>query len=156
MPAAQSIHALSAAALAAAVSPPNGGAAAQSRPHVNSNVAVVHAMGAAHKGASLAVVAYEDALNDDAAFKRYKGIIEGNLKKAGFKISADAKKSEFLAVVSYGLEGRPAAGETVFAKSGRLGGMARASAGAAGFNFFDAPGAESPPYSAMPGRFRSK
>ncbi len=48
-------------------------------------------MGAAHKGASLAVVAYEDALNDDAAFKRYTGIIEGNLKKAGFKISADAK-----------------------------------------------------------------
>ena len=103
MPAARPIHAF---IIVAALMLVNWAAAAQSRLHVNSNVAVVHAMGPAHKGTSLAAIAYEDALNNQKEFRRYKDIIEGNLRKAGFKISADAKNSEYLAVISYGPEGR--------------------------------------------------
>ena len=126
---------VAAALLAALLAAPAVGQS-QSRPHVNSTVTINHSDTESHKGETLAVVAFEQAIHVSSGFRHFRGVIEQNLRRHGFRITDNPAAAKLLAIVSYGLKGEKGGKDTlagpgtVFGPGGALEGRAKS-----GFTF---------------------
>ena len=75
------------------------------RPHTNSTVSVFHNITEQHKGNSVVVLPFHKELESSLEFQNYKKTIENNLQKYGFNIVQEKDTSDFIAFISYGIDG---------------------------------------------------
>ena len=75
------------------------------QPRVRSDVSVFHNITEQHKGKSVAVLPFQKELESSLEFQNYKKSIENNLQKYGFNIVQEKDTSDFIAFVSYGIDG---------------------------------------------------
>ena len=75
------------------------------QPFVSSNVSVFHNITEQHKGNSIVVLPFQKELESSLEFQNYKKTIEDNLQKYGFNIVQEKDTSDFIAFVSYGVDG---------------------------------------------------
>ena len=69
------------------------------------NVSVFHNITEQHKGNSIVVLPFQKELESSLEFQNYKKTIENNLQKYGFNIVQEKDASDFIAFVSYGVDG---------------------------------------------------
>tara|TARA_B100001971_G_C18088814_1_gene482351 strand:- start:18 stop:704 length:687 start_codon:yes stop_codon:yes gene_type:complete len=72
---------------------------------VKSDVSVFHNITEQHKGNSVVVLPFQKELESSLEFQNYKKTIENNLQKYGFSIVQEKDTSDFIAFVSYGVDG---------------------------------------------------
>ena len=72
---------------------------------VESQVSVFHNITEQHKGNSVVVLPFQKELESSLEFQNYKKTIEDNLQKYGFSIVQEKDTSDFIAFVSYGIDG---------------------------------------------------
>ena len=72
---------------------------------VESQVSVFHNITEQHKGNSVVVLPFQKELESSLEFQNYKKTIEDNLQKYGFSIVQEKDTSDFIAFVSYGVDG---------------------------------------------------
>ena len=70
-----------------------------------STVGVFHNLTEQHKGKSVVVLPFQKELESSLEFQNYKKTIEDNLQKYGFNIVQEKDASDFIAFVSYGIDG---------------------------------------------------
>jgi hypothetical protein len=75
------------------------------QPHANSTVSVFHNITEQHKGNSVVVLPFQKELESSLEFQNYKKTIENNLQKYGFNIVQEKDTSDFIAFISYGIDG---------------------------------------------------
>ena len=75
------------------------------QPHAVSTVSVFHNITEQHKGKSVAVLPFQKELESSLEFQNYKKTIENNLQKYRFSIVQEKDTSDFIAFVSYGIDG---------------------------------------------------
>jgi len=72
---------------------------------IRSNVSVFHNITEQHKGNSVVVLPFQKELESSLEFQNYKKTIENNLQKYGFNIVQEKDTSDFIAFISYGIDG---------------------------------------------------
>jgi hypothetical protein len=75
------------------------------KPPVRSNVSVFHNITEKYKGKKVVVLPFQTELESSLEFHNYKKTIENNLQKYGFSIVQEKDASDFIAFVSYGIDG---------------------------------------------------
>ena len=69
------------------------------------NVSVFHNITEKYKGKKVVVLPFQTELESSLEFQNYKKTIENNLQKYGFNIVQEKDSSDFIAFVSYGIDG---------------------------------------------------
>ena len=69
------------------------------------NVSVFHNITEKYKGKKVVVLPFQTELESSLEFQSYKKTIENNLQKYGFNIVQEKDSSDFIAFVSYGIDG---------------------------------------------------
>ena len=72
---------------------------------VSSNVSVFHNITEKNKGNKVVVLPFQKELESSLEFQNYKKTIENNLQKYGFNIVQEKDTSDFIAFISYGIDG---------------------------------------------------
>ena len=72
---------------------------------VKSEVSVFHNITEQNKGNSVVVLPFQKELESSLEFQNYKKTIENNLQKYGFSIVQEKDTSDFIAFISYGIDG---------------------------------------------------
>ena len=72
---------------------------------IHSTVSVFHNITEQNKGNKVVVLPFQKELESSLEFQNYKKTIEDNLQKYGFNIVQEKDTSDFIAFVSYGIDG---------------------------------------------------